>query len=270
MTKHPADGVQGAFVIDDGGVPRRGAVGIHVHDDVGAGGLLSASGDVFARAGQRMLQAINRISLQIVGRGVDGSMAGSLGDLQIGAVLAGAAIQPALSHVQRRHRRIERLKGEALGGACSHAHNAGGGPVGIGIIRNGKPCRISNVGFRCQYAGGAVGRPFKGPVSEIIPVQVAHPVPPATLTVLKNFFHLNDGVPGKVTGPKLAGIALSKGFVHIRKGVGLRGDLRKSARLRRRRFLSGKRWSGYVGSGCRWFRRRLGRDAFGGVLRCGV
>ena len=104
---------------------------------------------------------------------------------------------------------------------------------------------------------------FDGPVDHLI-----------ALPVLEDFFHLDDGVPGKVTGPKFAGIALSKGFVHIRKGIGLRGDLRESARLRRRRFLSGKRWSGYVGSGyvgsgCRWFGRRLGRDAFGGVLRCG-
>ena len=149
-----------------------------------------------------MLKAIHRVSVQIVWGGIHRAMAGGLGDLQIRAVLTGSAMQPALPHIQRRHRRVDGLERKAGHGAGGHAHHPGGRAYGQGVIRHGEVGRAGDAGFLHKHPERSLLRPLERTVVKIVAVQVAHPVPPAAEGILEGFFYLHGCVLCEASGPQ--------------------------------------------------------------------
>ena len=197
---------------DDGRVSGCGAVGVDIHDDVGAGGLLPAARNVFAGAGQPVLQAIDRVPIQVMRCGVYRAMVRRFGDLQIIAVLAGAAVHAALPHVQRRHRRVDGFQRKAVHGR-SHEHDIAIGGSVIGVIRDGEGLFRGFSRFGGQHIERAGFRPFERAVREIVAVQVAHLVPPTSDAVLLNGFDLYGGIPRKTAREPISVAVLVHGLI---------------------------------------------------------
>ena len=161
MPQHPGNGVKGGFVVDNAAVPGVIHVGINIHDNVGAGGLLAAAGFVFAGAGVGMLQAIHGNAFQIMRRCIYCPMAGQLGDLLICAVRTGGAIQRILPNIKAAHGSIGSPQVETVCGSCRFQHPfLFDGRCGQGIIRHGAGIRIRFAGILRQHPSETIVCPF--------------------------------------------------------------------------------------------------------------
>ena len=161
MTQHPGNGMEGGLLINNPAVTGIIHIGIYIHDNVGAGGLLAAAGFVLAGAGIGVFQTIYGNAFQVMRRRIYSAMAGQLGNLLIGAVGAGGAIQRILPHIKAAHRSIGSAQTETVGRCCRFQQAAlFCRRRGQSVIRNGTFIRFRFRGFLCQHPGKAIACPF--------------------------------------------------------------------------------------------------------------
>ena len=192
MPKHPADGVQCGFVIENAGIAGVAAIGIHIYDQVGTFGLLAPAVDVFTGPGKIVFQAIHSKALQIMGRSVNRTVIRRFGNLQIIAVLSGTAIQPALSHRKGRNGRMDGFQAEPIHGA-GRTKTESLRQDWQRIVRNRQGLRVRGSCFAGQHIDGRRICPFQRTICKIISIKITHQQPAAVLGVLLPPFYQHHG-----------------------------------------------------------------------------
>ena len=216
-----------------------------------------------------MLQTENGEAFQIVRRRVNGAMRSGLGNLRIGAVLAGTAVKSLLPGVESADTAMDVLQRKAVhrGGVQLHVTEHIKEFHREGVIRRGTDIRFRRAGFRGKHPRGRVIRPFQRAVGKSITIQESNLIPDMAFFVHFNGQHLHSGRLDEAAKVHFAVFLFGRGTIHFGENVRFLGytDIiagvgvfRNDWRFRNR-FFSYVRQIAFAGHlGSLWQRRHFG------------
>ena len=251
VPQHPADGVHGAAAVNIAGVPRLDRVPVQIDDLKRAAGVVLRAGAVHG-----VFQAIDRLPLQIMRRGVDRAVAVELGNLLVFAVVSGTAVKVLLTGIERLHTRIVIPKVE-IRGRIERSRRIWKGVIRHVIIR-----RVGQPGFLRKHPNRRRIRPCHLAVGFFLAIQIPNQQPRSLLRVLPNLFHIHVGFIHEIAVVQLAVVLIARRFVDLQIDARIRRDPNELACLHILWFFLFQNRRFFLRDEIRQVRRRLFRQAF--------